>query len=50
LSPELSYSDDELPDLWHARKDLAFRFSAELARAWARSTDRTCRRLPAASL
>ena len=37
LAPPLSYTDDDLPDLWHASADLARRFSMELGRAWVRA-------------
>ena len=38
LQPVLAYTDEDLPDLWHARKELSVRFSTELARLWAKPT------------
>jgi hypothetical protein len=34
LAPTVQYTDDDLPDLWHAGHDLAQRYSEALANAW----------------
>ena len=36
LTPRVDYTHDDLPDLWHARHDLAVRDTAELANTWTR--------------
>jgi hypothetical protein len=53
LVTDLDYTDKDLPDLWHVRKELALKFSSELARAWthaigggsARPSSTTCKQI-----
>lgn len=46
LRPQVSFDDDDLPDLWHVDPSLALTFSIELARAWV-ATLRATGHLPA---